>query len=126
MFEVSVEQTFAAAHALRNYHGKCENLHGHNYRVQVTFRGAELDGAGMLVDFVEIKRHMREVTERLDHINLNETAPFDVINPSAENIARYVFEQMRAGMPVERGTLLREVKVWETDIQYAAYRSPEA
>ena len=126
MFEVCVEQTFAAAHALRNYHGKCENLHGHNYRVQATFRGAELDEAGMLVDFVEIKRHMRAVTERLDHINLNETAPFDVINPSAENIARYVFEQMRAGMAPERGTLLREVKVWETDIQYAAYRPPEA
>ncbi|HCC59593.1 MAG TPA: 6-carboxytetrahydropterin synthase QueD [Solibacterales bacterium] len=125
MFEVSVEQTFAAAHALRNYHGKCENLHGHNYRVQATFRGAELDGAGMLVDFVEVKRHMRAVTERLDHINLNETAPFDVINPSAENIARYVFEQMRAGMAAERGKLLREVKVWETDIQYAAYRPHE-
>ena len=125
MFEVSVEQTFAAAHALRNYHGKCENLHGHNYRVQATFRGAELDGAGMLVDFVEVKRHMRAVTERLDHINLNETAPFDVINPSAENIARYVFEQMQAGMADERGNLLREVKVWETDIQFAAYRPHE-
>lgn len=125
MFEVSVEQTFAAAHALRNYHGKCENLHGHNYRVRATFRGAELDGAGMLVDFVEIKRQMRAVTERLDHINLNETAPFDVINPSAENIARYVFEQMQAGMAAGRGELLREVKVWETDIQYAAYRPHE-
>ena len=126
MFEVSVEQTFAAAHALRNYHGKCENLHGHNYRVQATFRGAELDASGMLVDFVEIKRHMRSVTERLDHTNLNETAPFDAINPSAENIARYVFEQMQAEMAGDRGKLLREVKVWETDIQYAAYRPHES
>jgi 6-pyruvoyltetrahydropterin/6-carboxytetrahydropterin synthase len=125
MFEVAVEQTFAAAHFLRNYKGKCENLHGHNYRVKVTFRGEQLDGAGMLMDFGEIKRRMREVTERLDHHNLNDLTPFDTLNPSAENIARYIFEEVRTGLALQQQSLLREVKVWETDIQYAAYRSPE-
>ena len=124
MFEVAVEQTFAAAHFLRNYKGKCENLHGHNYKVKVTFRGEHLDAAGMLVDFGEIKQRMRAVTERLDHHNLNELAPFDEINPSAENISKYVFEEVRAGLKEAEKPLLQEVKVWETDIQYAAYRSP--
>ena len=125
MFEVAVEQTFAAAHFLRNYKGKCENLHGHNYKVVVTFRGEQLDNAGMLMDFGEIKRRMREVTERLDHHNLNDLTPFDTVNPSAENIARYIFEEVHAGLAIQQQPLLREVKVWETDIQYAAYRSPE-
>ncbi len=124
MFEVAVEQTFAAAHFLRNYKGKCENLHGHNYKVKVTFRGEQLDGAGMLVDFGEIKRRMRDVTERLDHRNLNDLTPFDTVNPSAENIAKYVFDEVRAGLAESQKGLLREVKVWETDIQYAAYQSP--
>lgn len=125
MFEVAVEQSFAAAHFLRNYRGKCENLHGHNYKVQAMFRGEQLDQAGMLMDFTEIKKQMRQVTERLDHRNLNDMAPFDAINPSAENIAKYVFEQVQAGLEPAQKNLLKEVKVWETDIQYAAYRSPE-
>ena len=88
MFEVSVEETFAAGHALRNYHGKCENVHGHNYRVQVTMEGAELNDAGLLVDFADVKRLVRAVVARLDHQFLNDLAPFDAINPSAENMAR--------------------------------------
>jgi len=88
MFEVSVEQTFAAGHALRNYKGKCENVHGHNFRVQVTIQGERLDETGMLVDFIDVKTLMRAVIERLDHQFLNDVAPFDEKNPSAEKYRR--------------------------------------
>ena len=81
MFEVTVEETFAAGHALRNYHGKCENLHGHNYRIQVTLQGAELDSIGLLVDFVQVKKLLQTVVDRLDHQFLNDLAPFDTLNP---------------------------------------------
>lgn len=122
MYEVSVEQTFAAAHALRHYKGACENLHGHNFRVQVTLEGETLDEAGMLVDFMDVKALMRQIMSQLDHKNLNEVPPFDALkNPSAENIAEYFFHHMSealAGTPAR----VREVKIWETDIQSAAYR----
>ena len=123
MFEVTVEQTFAAAHALRNYKGSCENLHGHNFKVQVVLAGDKLDDAGMLVAFIDVKNLMGQVMARLDHQNLNEVAPFDVKNPSAENIAEYFFTEMRGGLantPVPVRIL--EVKIWETDIQSATYR----
>jgi 6-pyruvoyltetrahydropterin/6-carboxytetrahydropterin synthase len=123
MFEVTVEQTFAAAHALRNYKGGCESLHGHNFKVQVVLAGEKLDHAGLLVDFVDVKNLMGEVMARLDHQNLNEVAPFDEKNPSAENIAEYFYTQMTGGLsntPVP--VRIREVKVWETDIQSATYR----
>lgn len=123
MFEVSVDQTFAAGHALRNYKGKCENVHGHNFRVQVTIEGERLDDTGMLVDFIDVKKSMQDVIARLDHQFLNEIPPFDVKNPSAENIAEHFYAAMNqdlAGNPV--AVRIREVKVWETDIQSAAYR----
>jgi 6-pyruvoyltetrahydropterin/6-carboxytetrahydropterin synthase len=120
MFEVSVEETFAAGHALRNYHGKCENVHGHNYRVQVTVEGQELNPTGLLVDFADIKRIIRAIVARLDHQFLNDLAPFDAINPSAENLARYFYDEISDGMAP--GPQIREVKIWETDITSAAYR----
>jgi 6-pyruvoyltetrahydropterin/6-carboxytetrahydropterin synthase len=123
MFEVSVEQTFAAGHALRNYKGACENVHGHNFKIQVTIEGRELDQTGMLVDFLDVKQSMRDVIARLDHKFLNDVPPFDVKNPSAENIAEYFYEELTSGLvsnPVP--VRVREVKVWETDIQSATYR----
>ncbi len=123
MFEVSVDQTFAAGHALRNYKGRCENVHGHNFRVQVTIEGERLDDTGMLVDFLDVKKSMQDVIARLDHQFLNEISPFDVKNPSAENIAEHFYDAMNqdlAGNPV--AVRIREVKVWETDIQSASYR----
>jgi len=122
MFEVSVEQTFAAGHALRNYKGKCENVHGHNFKVQVTIEGEKLDEAGLLVDFLDVKAAMHAIIDRLDHVFLNDVEPFTVKNPSAENIAEYFFTEMaqslRSAVPIR----LREVRVWETDIQSATYR----
>ena len=123
MFEVSVEQTFAAGHALRNYKGACENVHGHNFKVRVTLEGERLDETGLLVDFLDVKKHMGDIIARLDHQFLNEIAPFDVKNPSAENIAEYFYGELRTGLhgnpvPID----IREVRVWETDIQSASYR----
>jgi 6-pyruvoyltetrahydropterin/6-carboxytetrahydropterin synthase len=122
MFEVSVEHTFAAGHALRNYKGKCENVHGHNYRVQVVVRGETLDETGMLADFVELKRLLRAISEPLDHVFLNDIDPFRTENPSAENIARYICEKMQEGLKQASPVQVTEVKVWETDIQSATYR----
>jgi 6-pyruvoyltetrahydropterin/6-carboxytetrahydropterin synthase len=123
MFEVTVDQTFAAAHALRNYKGGCENVHGHNFKVQIVISGERLDDAGLLVDFIDVKNLMGQILARLDHQNLNEIPPFDVKNPSAENIAEYICTEMTGGLvntPVP--VRIREVKVWETEIQSATYK----
>ncbi len=123
MFEVAVEQGFASAHALRNYKGRCENTHGHNWRVEVLIEGERLDETGLLVDFIDVKTLMAGIIDRIDHQFLNEIPPFDVVNPSAENIAEYFYQQMRAGLsdtPVP--VRISAVKVWETDIQSATYR----
>ena len=123
MYEISVDESFAAAHNLRDYHGKCEDLHGHNYKVRVILAGKELDRTGLLYDFVHLKQVIQEVIRSLDHKYLNELPPFDTLNPSAENIAEYFYQEMTqslgAGVPVR----IREVRVWETDIQSAAYRA---
>jgi 6-pyruvoyltetrahydropterin/6-carboxytetrahydropterin synthase len=122
MFEVAVEQTFAAGHALRNYKGKCENVHGHNFRVQVVIEGERLDDTGLLVDFIDVKDTMRSIIDRLDHVFLNDIVPFDVKNPSAENIAEYFYQELARGLKSSVPVRVREVKVWETDIQSATYR----
>ena len=125
MFEVSVEQTFAAGHALRNYKGKCENVHGHNFRVRVTVAGEKLDSTGLLVDFLDVKSLIDRTVAYLDHQFINELPPFDTLNPSAENMARYFFEEISKGLngnSSEAPVRLSEVKVWETDAASATYR----
>jgi 6-pyruvoyltetrahydropterin/6-carboxytetrahydropterin synthase len=123
MYEVTVEDSFAAGHYLRNYRGKCENPHGHNYKVRVTLRGAELDKAGLLLDFKDLKEVMKQVIDRLDHQMLNDIEPFVVLNPSAENIARYFFEQANARLKsVTDGRVgVKDVTIWETDTTTARY-----
>ena len=98
MFEISVEESFAAGHSLRNYRGKCENPHGHNYRVRVTLQGPQLDTVGLLYDFVHLKQIINDLIRALDHKFLNDLAPFDVLNPSAENIAKYFYDEIHAGL----------------------------
>ncbi len=122
MFEVSVEETFSAGHALRNYKGKCENPHGHNYRIQVIFSGPELDSIGLLLDFVAVKKLMQTVVDRLDHQYLNNLAPFDVLNPSAENMAKYFYDEISEGLGQSAPVKLGQVRVWETDTTSATYR----
>ena len=122
MYEVTVEDTFAAGHALRGYKGKCENVHGHNYRVQVSLEGPELDAAGLLVDFVELKRLIREVVSFFDHQFINDLAPFTEINPSAENMAKFFYDRIAGGLTPGSPLRVRKVKLWETDTASATYR----
>jgi len=122
MFEVTIEQTFAAGHALRNYHGKCENVHGHNYRCQLTLAGEQLDDTGLLMDFVELKRVLLSVIDRLDHQWLNDYPPFNVLNPSAENIAKYIYDEVRQGIRAADGVRIESVRLWETDTSSATYK----
>jgi 6-pyruvoyltetrahydropterin/6-carboxytetrahydropterin synthase len=122
MFEVSVEETFSAGHALRGYKGKCENPHGHNYRVRLTLEGQQLDSIGLLYDFTHVKRMLREVIEALDHKFLNDLAPFDTINPSAENLAKFFHEQTAAQMKqAPNAARIKQITVWETDDTSATY-----
>ncbi len=123
MFEISVDETFAAGHYLRGYKGKCENQHGHNYRVRVTMHGNALDSTGLLYDFVHLKQVMQSVIRSLDHQNLNDCAPFDQLNPSAENIAKYIYDEMAKQMqPSKNGAVISNVTVWETDTSAASFR----
>ena len=121
MFEVTIEEAFAAGHALRNYRGKCENVHGHNYRAEVKLRGAELDAIGLLVDFVELKRVVHAVLDRMDHQWLNDFPPFDTLNPSAENMAKYIYDEVRAALMTKEGVRVASVRLWETDTASATY-----
>ncbi len=122
MYEVTVQETFAAAHFLRGYEGSCNSIHGHNFRVQVTVEGERLDEIGMLVDFRELKTLLREAAATVDHRNLNEIRPFDEEkNPTTENLAEYFYCRVKAGISNPHARV-KEVCIWETDIQAARYR----
>lgn len=118
MFQVRVEASFAAAHFLKDYHGKCENLHGHNYKVYVHVQGEHLDEGGMLLDFSQLKKALRTVCKQLDHTNLNDFTVFKN-NPSAERIAMYIYD----GVCKQLGgnSLVYCVDVFETDTSRARY-----
>jgi 6-pyruvoyltetrahydropterin/6-carboxytetrahydropterin synthase len=130
MFEVSVDEMFSAGHALRGYKGKCENVHGHNYKVRVVLEGTELNSIGLLFDFMDVKRIMRGIIEGLDHKFLNDQAPFDKINPSAENLAKFFYEETSRGIGQisekssnsNRSPKIASVTVWETDFTFATFR----
>jgi 6-pyruvoyltetrahydropterin/6-carboxytetrahydropterin synthase len=123
MFQVSVEETFSAGHALRGYRGKCENPHGHNYRVRVTLEGPKLDSIGLLCDFTELKRVLREIIGGLDHQFMNDLAAFRTVNPSAENLAKYFYDEVtRQATKLPEGTHVTDIIVWETDTTSAQYR----
>ncbi len=123
MFEVTVEDSFAAGHYLRNYKGKCEKPHGHNYKVRVTLAGKELDKAGLLLDFKDLREVMKHVIDRLDHQMINELEPFTVMNPSAENLAKYFYEETngRLRSATNGRVWVKTVTVFETDTTTATY-----
>ena len=123
MFEVTVEDSFAAGHYLRNYRGKCENAHGHNYKVRVTLAGKELDKAGLLLDFKDLREVMKPVIDRLDHQMINEIEPFTNLNPSAENLAKYFYDETSSRLHSSTNGRVR-VKtgtIFETDTTTATY-----
>ena len=120
MYYLQVESDFASAHQLREYQGKCENLHGHNWRVLARICGGKLDAIGMLMDFGILKKYVRQLTEDLDHKFLNETSPFDAINPTSENLAKYLYDELNKLLPP--GVASYEITVWESGTSAATYR----
>ena len=122
--EVYKETWFSSAHRLRDYKGPCENLHGHNYRARVYVGAAQLDPTGMVIDFKILKKAMKEVCGPLDHTYLNELAPFDEINPTAENICRYIFEEVDRRIRDGRVRVTRTL-VWETEGSCAVVTEPD-
>lgn len=120
MFEITVEDYFSAAHRLRGYQGRCEELHGHNWRVQASIQGEKVDKLGMLLDFKKVKARLKVILQRLDHHYLNEIPPFDKLNPTSENLARFIFEELKKNF-VSPPSKLARVTVWETERAFASY-----
>jgi 6-pyruvoyltetrahydropterin/6-carboxytetrahydropterin synthase len=124
MYEVTVEASFSSGHYLRNYHGRCENPHGHNYKVLITLAGKDLDETGLLLDFKELKQLLRPIVEYLDHQMINDLEPFTTLNPSAENLARYFFDrtnQRLAELTSGRVGVVNTT-IFETETSAATYR----
>ncbi|MEJ2716177.1 MAG: 6-carboxytetrahydropterin synthase QueD [Deltaproteobacteria bacterium] len=125
MYEVRIVVGFSAAHRLRDYKGKCEHLHGHNYKVDVRARSERTGEGGMVIDFGELKEAARPILEKLDHSFLNDIEPFDRREPSAENIAAFIFDEIEQELG-ERAKMLHSVSVWESDTGCATYmRDPD-
>jgi len=123
MYRISVEQDFDAAHYLRGYQGKCEAVHGHRFRVVVKVEASEVNDIGIAYDFTELKRHLGDILSRFDHTCLNDMPPFDKINPSSENIASTIYDELKlklADAPVS----ISGVEVWESPQSGVAY-SPD-
>ncbi len=123
MYELKITSEFAAAHQLREHGGNCENLHGHNWKVEVSVIGKELQENGLLVDFKDIKEATREALEELDHRFLNELPFFRDRNPSSENIARHLFQVLSRRMDPEK-VRISKVTAWESDTACATYMEP--
>ncbi len=122
MYEIEIIAGFSAAHLLREYKGKCEHLHGHNYKVYVTVQAETPGPGGMIIDFGDLKQITGRVLEPLDHAFLNEIPPFDKIEPSAENLAAHLFDQIASQLPGQKG-ILSSVSVWESETARATFRS---
>ncbi|MFA5096362.1 MAG: 6-carboxytetrahydropterin synthase QueD [Candidatus Omnitrophota bacterium] len=116
MYRIKIEGDFSSAHNLRGYKGKCEALHGHNWKVEVSVAGPKLDKIGMLMDFKSLKQKLYALLDGLDHKYLNSIGYFKKINPTSENIARYLFDNLRPKIPG-----LYSVTVWESDKASATY-----
>ena len=121
MYYISVEQHFDAAHFLRGYRGKCEALHGHRFQVVAQVKSSQVDDVGMAYDFTELKQHLGDIISRFDHTCLNDVPPFDKINPSSENIATTIYDELKAqltGAPVS----ISSIEVWESPQTWVTYR----
>ena len=120
MYFISVESSFSAAHFLRGYQGKCENLHGHRFKVVARLRLSKLNEIGLAYDFSDLKKQLGEVLEKYDHCCLNEVEPFDNINPSSENMAAVIYARLLAG--ILPGSFIDSIEVWESPESCAVYK----
>jgi len=119
-YELKIETSFAAAHNLLNYCGQCENLHGHNWKVEIKVRGRELDKSGMLLDFKVLKNHTETIIQSLDHCYLNEHPAFAGQSPSSEHIARHIFTELEKKL-ADQQVFVYKVTAWESEKAAAAY-----
>lgn len=124
MYIISVEDKFSSAHALRGYQGKCENLHGHNWKVFARVKGEKLDNIGLLIDFHDLKKYLKEVLSIIDHTNINETDAFSEINPSSENLARYIYNELsdRLNSYTKNDVSVDSVTVYESETSSCTYQ----
>jgi 6-pyruvoyltetrahydropterin/6-carboxytetrahydropterin synthase len=141
MYEVSITDTFSAAHSLRYYRGKCEKLHGHNWKVELTLQGRKLNKIGILYDFTDLKKILKEIISNLDHKHLNEIPAFKRTNPTSENIAKYIYDNVKhriskaydgvrycdlhkpqISKPDTITLKISRVKVWESESSSATYK----
>ncbi len=113
MYQITIEQHFDAAHSLRGYQGRCEALHGHRFRVMARVTATKLDDIGLAYDFSDLKRHLAAIIKRFDHCYLNDVSPFDKINPSSENIAQTIYDELKPRLE-EAPVSLASVEVWES------------
>jgi len=120
MYELKISTQFAAAHQLRGLEGGCENLHGHNWKIEVSVTGSELGKDGLLIDFRVIKGETKRVIDELDHKFLNELASFENLEPSSENISRHIFESISRKLNIQ-GVKISKVTAWESDSACASY-----
>jgi 6-pyruvoyltetrahydropterin/6-carboxytetrahydropterin synthase len=120
MYELSIETHFSAAHHLRGYDGKCADLHGHNWKVEVYVAGKKLNSMGMLVDFHVLKEMLKDILGRLDHVDLNQVAPFGKMNPTSENIARVICDKLSVKLK-NTGCSVSRVVIRETPESAASY-----
>lgn len=120
MYELTVKAHFDAAHALRGYPGECKNLHGHTWDVEATVAGEDLDSIEIIYDFKQLKNDLNAVLDRYDHAFLNDVPPFDVLSPTAENLARVIYDAML--QQVGGRVAVKEVAVWESPVAKIVYR----
>lgn len=120
MWDLSIKGHFDAAHALVGYPGECSKLHGHTWDIEVTVRGSELDSVGIVYDFKTLKDDLAAVLDPLDHAYLNEVPPFDTLNPTAENLSKHIYNELKTR--VGQGVTVVEVAVWESPVARIAYR----
>ncbi len=124
MYELKVEDTFSAAHHLRSYKGKCERLHGHNWRVEVYVKAQRLNEIGIAIDFQDLKKETKNIINQLDHTFINDVFPFTEINPSSENIAKWIFECLSKKLN-GKDIKLSKITVWESETAAASYTEEE-
>ena len=123
MYEITITAEFSSAHLLKDYQGSCARLHGHNWVVELVCRSDGVDELGMVIDFRALKKALKEVLDTLDHNFLNDLDPFKEKNPSSENIARHIWEEVSSRLPADKAVTLVNVKVWESEDSWAQYSS---
>lgn len=123
MYEISAFGHFDAAHFLREYKGKCANVHGHRWKVEITLQGQKLDELGILIDFMDVKSMLKEVLNIFDHKMVNDIPPFDKLNPTAENLSRFIYDEMAEKLKDRIGTHIKiaRVTIWESESASASY-----